>query len=288
MNDDVAELESRRDRISNDAVTGVRKTEGAHDPDAPTEEIEIESLDLGVASLPVTAPIAEPPRRKTSMPPPLPPAARRSSATGATPIPPAADLKARLKPPAPFEQRATPIPRLQGLQPSAAGASNLIRPAALSGATADTEALSAELERISKRMRERDAYLGELESVYAQRSEALLAAEEKLAEQQAELDARAARIRELELTLASRGTQPLAAGLDDLTRIRGIGPHYARLLQALGVQSFAAIAAWTPAECASFARQLKMNPGRVERDQWVEQASALCDRASLVTPSDEL
>jgi predicted flap endonuclease-1-like 5' DNA nuclease len=137
-------------------------------------------------------------------------------------------------------------------------------------------------------MRERDAYLGELEAVYAQRAEALLAAEAKLEEQQVELDLRAARIKELETALATRNAQQLTSPLDDLTRIRGIGPHYARLLQGLGVQSFAAIAAWTPEQCSSFARELKVNPGRVERDRWVEQARALCDKAALVTPSDEL
>jgi predicted flap endonuclease-1-like 5' DNA nuclease len=288
MKDDVAPLESQDDRASNDAVTGVRKTENAGLKDTPTEEIEIESVDLSLTSLPAVTLLEEQPRRRTSIPPPLPAEAlrlRRSST-----IPPAADLKARLRPPTPIGQR-TPIP-IGAPPPLPSARSALIRhatPAADGGSAAEAEALTAEIDRLSKRMRERDAYLAELEQVYAQRSEALLAAEAKLEAQQTELDVRAARIAELEAKLAARTSQPLsAAAQDDLTRIRGIGPHYARLLEGLGVASFATIAAWTPDDCTSFARLLKVNPGRVERDRWVEQARALCEAARATPPVEEL
>jgi predicted flap endonuclease-1-like 5' DNA nuclease len=283
MKDDVAPLESQEDdRASNDAVTGVRKTEGVQ-KDGPTEEIEIESVDLSLTSLPAIATLEERPRRKTSVPPPPPAEAlrlRRST------IPPAADLKARLRPPTPIGQRATPIP-IGGPRPALSFQTP--RPAAPAIGAAENEALAAEVERLTKRMRERDAYLAELEQVYAQRSEALLAAEAKLEQQQAELDVHIARMAELEAKLAARTLQPLlAAPQDDLTRIRGIGPHYARLLQGFGVETFAAIAEWTPDDCTSFARQLKVNPGRVERDRWVEQARALCDVARATPPVEDL
>lgn len=284
MKDDVAELESGGDRTSKDAVTGVRKTESAQSADPPTEEIEIESVDLSLASQPGIEPAIESRGRKTSVPPPLPADALRLRRAGS--IPPAADLKARLRPPVPPGQRAAPLPRPIGAPPPAAGENpTVIRPAALgpqTGVAPETEALAAELERLSKRMRERDAYLAELEAVYAQRSEALLEAETKLEAQAAELQLRAARIAELEAALEARMPRPLAAApRDDLTRIRGIGPHYARVLQDLGVSSFAAVAAWTPEDCTSFARQLKVNPGRVVRDKWVEQARALCEPAPV-------
>lgn len=240
--------------------------EAAHDPDGPTEEIELESVDLSIASIPTLSEPDEATRRKSSTPPPLPAEALRLRQT---PIPHAADLKARLKPPTPLAQRATPVPAA-GTRP--------LRTAALSGEQFET--LQAEIERLTKRLSERDAYLGELEVVYAQRAEALLAAEKQLEALQSELEARNARIAQLEAALAARsslsknGTAP-----DDLTRIRGIGPRYARQLQELGVRTFATIAAWTADECAHFARQLKVNPGRVERDRWVEQARALSDEA---------
>jgi predicted flap endonuclease-1-like 5' DNA nuclease len=287
MKDDVAPLESRDDRASNDAVTGVRKTEVTSEKDPPTEEIEIEAVDLSLASLPVTPALEELPRRKTSVPPPPPAEALRRFRTST--IPPAADLKARLRPPTPIGQRAAPVP-IGGPRP-ALSAPRIRPPTAAStdSTNAEIEALRAEVERLTKRMRERDAYLAELEQVYAQRSEALLAAEAKLAEQSDELDARAARIMTLEAKLSARTSQPLlAAAQDDLTRIRGIGPHYARLLQTLGVESFATIAAWTPDDCTHFARQLKVNPGRVERDRWVEQARALCDAARATPPVEDL
>lgn len=251
-------------------------TEAAHDPDGPTEEIDLESVDLSIASLPVIADTDEATRRKSSTPPPLPAEALRLRAT---PIPPAADLKARLRPPTPLAQRATPVP--------AAGdpARRLLRPAALSGEP--VEALQAEVERLTKRLNERDAYLGELERVYAQRADLLLAAEKQVETLRAELEARNARIAQLEATLAARS--PLSkrgSAPDDLTRIRGIGPRYAHQLQELGVQTFAAIAAWSADECAHFARQLKVNPGRVERDRWVEQARSLCEAEPNAKPSE--
>jgi predicted flap endonuclease-1-like 5' DNA nuclease len=281
MKDKVAALESGEDRTSNDAVTGVRKAESAQNADAPTEEIEIESVDVSVATQPAIAPAPESRARKTSVPPPLPAAALRLRRAGSNPL--AADLNARPRPPAPPGQYAgSALPRPIGAPPPAAGGKlPAIRPAGLDAKTAiapETEALVAEVERLSKLMRERDAYLAELEAVYAQRSEALLAAETKLEAQSAELELRAARIAELEASRTARSLQaPAATVRDDLTRIRGIGPHYARVLANLGVTSFAAIAAWTPEECTSFARQLKVNAGRVERDQWVEQARALCE-----------
>ena len=252
-------------------------TEAAHNPDGPTEEIDLESVDLSIASLPVIADTDEATRRKSSTPPPLPAEALRLRAT---PIPPAADLKARLRPPTPLAQRTTPVPPAAG-DP----ARRLLRPAALSGE--QIEALQAEVERLTKRLNERDAYLGELERVYAQRAEALLAAEKQVETLGAELEARNARVAQLEAMLAARspsskqGTAP-----DDLTRIRGIGPRYARQLQELGVSSFAAIATWSADECAHFARQLKVNPGRVERDRWVEQARSLCEAEPTAKASE--
>jgi predicted flap endonuclease-1-like 5' DNA nuclease len=155
-----------------------------------------------------------------------------------------------------------------------------------------SEEALAELERVTKRMRERDAYLAELEQVYAQRSEALLKAESELDKLRADLAQQTRRVSELEQQLSERAnaprptpvaaekrpSQPPPSGPQsshDLTRIRGIGPGYARALYALGVSSFAHIAAWTPDDIATFGKKLKTPAGRIERDRWIEQARDL-------------
>jgi predicted flap endonuclease-1-like 5' DNA nuclease len=65
-------------------------------------------------------------------------------------------------------------------------------------------------------------------------------------------------------------------GPDDLTRIDGIGPSIERLLFDNGVFRFADIAAWTPVEI-NWADTLTGFPGRVDREQWVEQARRLSE-----------
>lgn len=66
-------------------------------------------------------------------------------------------------------------------------------------------------------------------------------------------------------------TDERALAPDDLTRIDGIGPSIERLLFDNGVYRFADIAAWTPAEVV-WADALTGFPGRVDRENWVEQA----------------
>ena len=68
---------------------------------------------------------------------------------------------------------------------------------------------------------------------------------------------------------------PVAAGTDDLTRIKGVGPKLAKMLSELGVTSFAQIAAWDAAEIARLDAQLGRFQGRIERDNWTTQAKFL-------------
>lgn len=62
--------------------------------------------------------------------------------------------------------------------------------------------------------------------------------------------------------------------VDDLQRIKGIGPKIAGILQELGVHRFEQIAAWTPQDVARVNDNLRFS-GRIEREQWVSQAQAL-------------
>lgn len=70
---------------------------------------------------------------------------------------------------------------------------------------------------------------------------------------------------------AELGAETLAAAVDDLTRIVGVGPKLAASLAELGVTRFSQIAAWTPDELAVFDQQLNLK-GRAERDAWIAQA----------------
>lgn len=61
---------------------------------------------------------------------------------------------------------------------------------------------------------------------------------------------------------------------DDLLWIKGVGPRINSKLVAEGITRFAQIAGWSSADVARFDAALGFN-GRIERDQWVEQARLL-------------
>lgn len=62
---------------------------------------------------------------------------------------------------------------------------------------------------------------------------------------------------------------------DDLTKIKGIGPKLATLLNEHGVTQFSEIAAWSAKDVAKWDEKLGSMPGRIERDEWVSQAASL-------------
>lgn len=63
--------------------------------------------------------------------------------------------------------------------------------------------------------------------------------------------------------------------VDDLRKIKGVGPKLVALLASLGVTRFAQIAAWSDADIDRIDAQLGTFAGRVRRDSWVEQAKFL-------------
>ena len=65
---------------------------------------------------------------------------------------------------------------------------------------------------------------------------------------------------------------------DDLKLISGVGPKLEKVLNGLGVWTFAQIAAWEPAEVAWVDDYLSFK-GRIGRDGWVGQAAALAKKA---------
>lgn len=66
----------------------------------------------------------------------------------------------------------------------------------------------------------------------------------------------------------------VAAEIDDLTRLVGIGPKLAASLSELGVTRFSQIAAWTADDLKSIDELLNLK-GRADRDAWIAQAKRL-------------
>lgn len=70
--------------------------------------------------------------------------------------------------------------------------------------------------------------------------------------------------------------EPPADGrADDLKKIRGVGPVLEKTLNALGIYFFHQIAAFDENHIDWVAHHINTFPGRIQRDQWVEQAGAL-------------
>lgn len=62
---------------------------------------------------------------------------------------------------------------------------------------------------------------------------------------------------------------------DDLKKIKGIGPKLEKLLNSLGISSYAQIAAWDEAEIDRIDARLGTFQGRIRRDDWPAQARLL-------------
>lgn len=64
---------------------------------------------------------------------------------------------------------------------------------------------------------------------------------------------------------------------DDLKRIKGVGPVLEKTLNKLGIFKLSQIAHLNDSEINRIAEQLPQFPGRIKRDQWIEQARQLTD-----------
>ncbi|MDL2400854.1 5' DNA nuclease [Rhizobium mayense] len=73
---------------------------------------------------------------------------------------------------------------------------------------------------------------------------------------------------------AAARSRKVAAKVDDLKRISGIGPKLEQVLNGRGIQRFVDIAAWNDADIERIDTDLGFD-GRIRRDDWVGQAKAL-------------
>ena len=64
---------------------------------------------------------------------------------------------------------------------------------------------------------------------------------------------------------------------DPLTEIDGIGPAYEKALNAMGIYTFADLAAQNPDDLAANLKSVRLTAARIKRDQWIEQAAALAN-----------
>lgn len=75
---------------------------------------------------------------------------------------------------------------------------------------------------------------------------------------------------------SAHAATPAVEGVDDLTRLVGIGPKLAQALVERGVTTFAQIAAWTEEDVDEIDHALDLK-GRVGRDAWVAQARRIAE-----------
>ncbi|MFN3834410.1 MAG: 50S ribosomal protein L21 [Glycocaulis sp.] len=73
---------------------------------------------------------------------------------------------------------------------------------------------------------------------------------------------------------AAKAEKP-AAGNDDLTQLNGVGPAFAKKLNAAGVTSFAQVAAWTDADLDALDAEIAGVKAKAESGEWVKQAKEL-------------
>lgn len=159
-------------------------------------------------------------------------------------------------------------------------------------------AADAEISRLKAQLRARDAYVVEIERALDEWTGHLAAAGIQTSDDLVNLVGRARghafRVAELEAQLkelsaekaelaAAAAASAVAAvqsgeGQPDnspLRRVRGIGRRYAKQLEALGIVNVKQIAAWTNADINRVAAQLRIQPSRIKREGWIEQARAL-------------
>ncbi len=66
-----------------------------------------------------------------------------------------------------------------------------------------------------------------------------------------------------------------AAGADDLTKLNGVGPAYAKKLAEAGVTTFAQVAAWTEADLERLDGEIAGLKAKAESGEWIAQAKEL-------------
>jgi NADH-quinone oxidoreductase subunit E len=75
---------------------------------------------------------------------------------------------------------------------------------------------------------------------------------------------------------AKRVRKSAPKGPDDLKKISGVGPRLEKVLNGMGVTTYAQIATWSDEDMLKMDETLGLD-NRIVRDQWVKQAKALLE-----------
>jgi len=160
---------------------------------------------------------------------------------------------------------------------------------------AEQDTLQARLQLDEQLLHERDAqihalqrHVQELEMQQQLTSQVKLAEEKQ--EEQTRLRKRPAKVQAQAQTKTDKETvaprqngsqlslqieQPKAAKnaqKDDLSKIHGIGPAFARSLNKMGLYTFVQIARWKPEDIDEIAKKLYTAPDRIKRGKWIDEA----------------
>lgn len=224
------------------------------EPKKPDELEELADADLEELEPTLQMPRERTSSERASAPPPLPIEARRSSVP---PSPPQSGMF-----------------RIKGAQPRTEQAS--VDPAELAQQVQQLQAelheRTTQVDRMRLAVTLRDDRLHELERALGRQRD-------RAGELERSLDEQRARVRALEQALRERE----AASHDDLRRIPGIGPVFARKLAERGVTRFEQLASMGAAEIAELADALGVPVRRIEGAGWVSKAAALVAQKSPAT-----
>ena len=75
--------------------------------------------------------------------------------------------------------------------------------------------------------------------------------------------------------------------IDDLTKIKGVGLPIALELKKIGITRFVQVAGWTDADVAAISKELGFS-GRIERENWMDQAKILAAGNELAFTTHQL
>ena len=134
--------------------------------------------------------------------------------------------------------------------------------APLLGLPLAVSAREAERDRLAEQLKERDA---QIESLHAELEILQINAATTVRAESTDMALTANESTQLPQTV-------MPDQIDNLKRIRGIGPVLERMLNRLGIYQYRQIAAWTPDDVIYFDEQLKDFRGRIERDDWIVNA----------------
>jgi len=212
-----------------------------------TDELEeLADADLEELEPTLQMPRMRAPSERASAPPPLPIEARRSSVP---PSPPQSGMF-----------------RIKGVEPSAGQVA--VDPVELAKqlrqVQAQLEERTTQVDRLRLAITLRDDRLHELDRLLGRQRDRADELARSLEQQQARADAAEEALREREV--ASR---------DDLRRIPGIGPVFARKLEERGIKRFEQLAGFGAAEIAELAEALGIPTRRIESAGWVAKAAEL-------------